>query len=198
MVWHSNSWRRTTGSAPSATYQRRSRSLQGSRVHRELSQTLAGRRKDRVGDRGRNRRRSGLADSAATGPSGPRASWSFIAKPGQWTHLYHPLGPCDRRDRRIHARHISHSGAADTVCKSGSSVRRRNRACVVRAHRPSDGGPGAARQATGATDSKVKRVCLGPRANQPGLPRRAGLCAACVTRHRTGAKIVAAWAYKPA
>jgi hypothetical protein len=40
------------------------RSLQGSRVHRELSQTFAGRREDRVGDRGRNRRRSRLADSA--------------------------------------------------------------------------------------------------------------------------------------
>ena len=55
-----------------------SRGLQDSRVHWELSQTLTGRRKDRVGDRWRNRCRSGFADAA-------RRLRARVAAPATWT-----------------------------------------------------------------------------------------------------------------
>ena len=51
--------------------------LQDSRVHWELSQTLTGRRKDRVGEPGRNRCRSGFADAA-------RRLRARVAAPATW------------------------------------------------------------------------------------------------------------------
>jgi hypothetical protein len=69
----------------SVTRRHRSRRFHDSRVHQELSQAFAGRRKDRVGDRGRNRRRSVLADSAVCLRARDQMHadhWSFVDAQG--------------------------------------------------------------------------------------------------------------------